>query len=104
MDSTFSDMIKEIFRQSAFVQQCYINGFETTCICSPIGNNFVYTEAGLVDGVNFSLDLQLATLQATPHEGDKVQFRGKFYKIASMETDSANASMKIFLISTSKGA
>lgn len=104
MDDTFKNAIRQIFQQSAFTEVCYINRFETTCICSPIGNNFVYTEAGLVDGVNFSLDLQLATLQATPHEGDKVQFRGKFYKIASMETDSANASMKIFLISTSKGS
>lgn len=104
MDDTFKNAIHEIFQAKEFLEVCYINGFETTCICSPIGNNFVYTEAGLVDGVNFSLDLQIATLQSTPHEGDKVQFRGKFYKIASTEIDSANASMKIYLISQSKGA
>lgn len=104
MYQTFKDMMREIFSNSQFTETCYINGFQTTCICSPIGNNLFYTEAGLVDGVNFCLDLQIATLHQLPKEGDKVIFRNKTYKITSTELDSANVSMKIYLISTSKGA
>ena len=104
MYQTFKDMMKEIFSNSQFTEVCYINGLQTTCICSPIGNNILYTDAGMVDNVNFCLDLQIATLHQIPQEGDKVIFRNKAYKIASTETDSAYASMKIFLISTSKGA
>ena len=36
--------------------------------------------------------------------GFEADDRGQFYKIASTETDSANASMKLYLISLSKGA
>ena len=103
MDSTFKDMVAEIFSDQAFTQDCYINGFRETCIQSSITNDIVYTEAGMVDGVNFTLDLQIAKLHRIPQQGDKVQYRGKFYKIASTETDSANASMKLFLIALSKG-
>ena len=104
MYDCFKDMMKEIFSNSEFTETCYINGFETTCICSPVGNNILYTDSGLVDGVNFCLDLQVATLHQLPQEGDKVIFRQKTYKIASTEMDSAAASMKIYLIALSKGS
>jgi hypothetical protein len=38
-----------------------------------------------------------------PEENDKVQFRNKFYKISHIDTDSAGATIKLFLISLSKG-
>lgn len=104
MDDTFKNLVKQIFNNEAFVQVCYINGFRTKCIQSSIENNLIFTEAGLTDGVNFTLDLQIDTLDRIPNEGDKVEYRGKFYKIASTTTDSANASMKLYLISTSKGS
>ena len=104
MDSTFKDMVKEIFSDQAFTEDVYINGFKEKCIQSSISNDIVYTEAGLSDAVGFSLDLEIAALHRIPEEGDKVQYRGKFYKISSTETDSANASMKLFLIDLSKGA
>ena len=104
MDSTFRDMVAELFSDQTFTEDCYINGFKEKCIQSKIDNNIIYTEAGMVDGVNFTLDLEIATLHRIPEEGDKVQYRSKFYKVASTETDSANASMKLYLISTSKGA
>ena len=104
MDSTFRDMVHQIFECQAFTQICYINGFKTKCIQSSISNNILYTEAGMSDDVDFTLDLELATLDRIPVEGDKVEYRGKFYKIASTDVDSANASMKLFLISQSKGA
>ena len=104
MNSTFKDMVHQIFQCEDFIEDVYINGFKQKCVQSTVTDNLIYTEAGLSNGVNFSLDLQLATLHRIPEEGDKVEYRGKFYKIASTETDSANASMKLFLISTSKGA
>lgn len=103
MDSTFKDLVSQIFSNQAFTEDCYINGFKEKCIQSSISNDIVYTEAGLVDNVGFTLDLEIATLHRIPEENDKVQYRGKFYKVASTETDSANASMKLYLISLSKG-
>lgn len=64
----------------------------------------MYTEAGLVNGVNFTLDLEVDSLDRIPVEGDKVEYNDAFYKVASTEVDSANASMKLYLISLSKGA
>lgn len=104
MDDTFKNMVHQIFQDEAFVDIVYINGFKEKCVQSTINDNLIYTEAGLSNGVNFSLDLEIAALHRIPEEGDKVQYKGKFYKIASTETDSASASMKLFLISTSKGA
>lgn len=104
MDNTFKDMVAEIFSDEAFTEDCYINGFREKCIQSSISNDIFYTEAGMVDGVNFTLDLEVATLHRIPEEGDKVEYRHKFYKIASTVTDSANVSMKLYLISNSKGA
>lgn len=104
MDDTFKDLVKQIFNEDAFTEKVYINGFETKCIQSSISNNIIYTEAGMSDGVNFTLDVQLDTLDRVPAEGDKVEYRDKVYKIASTEVDSANASMKLYLISTSRGA
>ena len=104
MDSTFRDAISQIFSEQAFTQDCYINGIKTKCIQSSISNNILYTEAGMTDDVGFTLDLQIATLDRIPAQGDKLEYRDKVYKIASTEIDSANASMKLYLISPSKGA
>lgn len=104
MDNTFKDMVHQIFESQAFTQNCYINGIATKCIQSSISNNILYTEAGMTDDVNFTLDLQIASLDRIPVEGDKIEYRHKFYKIASTDVDSANASMKLYLISLSKGA
>ena len=104
MYQTFKDAIHDLFAEEDLVETCYIEGFETKCICSLISNNLAYTMAGLQSEQNFTLDLQIASLHSIPKEGQKVIFRNKSYKIASTETDSANASMKLYLISTSKGA
>ena len=104
MDNTFRDLVSQIFSNDAFTEWCYIQGRQTKCIQSSITNNVLYTEAGLSNDANFTLDLEIATLDRIPEEGDKVEYRGKFYKIASTETDSANASMKLYLIALSKGA
>lgn len=104
MYQSFKQMMHDLFSEEDFVQTCYINGFKTKCIVSSIGNNLSFTEAGLQSEQNFTLDLQIATLDSIPQEGQKVIFRDKTYKISSTETDSANASIKLYLIALSRGA
>ena len=38
-----------------------------------------------------------------PEENQRVKFRNKWYKISHIDTDSAAASIKVYLVSTSKG-
>ena len=97
-------MVHQIYQCEDFIEEVFINGYKQKCIQSTVSDNLIYTEAGLSNGVNFSLDLEIATLHRIPEEGDKVIYRNNTYKIASTETDSANASMKLYLISTSKGS
>ena len=104
MDSTFSDMIRSLYDNDTFTEICYIEGFKTKCFCSSISDNLVYTEAGLQSDCNFVLDVMLEKLDHVPEEGDKVIFRNNAYKISSTEIDSAGVCIKLYLISTSKGA
>lgn len=103
MYDTFREMISQIFNEPDFVQFCYIEGRETKCICSSINDGMVFTEAGMVDEVNFTLDIEIATLDRLPKQNDKVVFRQQTYKISHIETDSANCSLKLYLIALSKG-
>lgn len=103
MYDTFKDTIADLFNNPDFVQYCYIEGFKTKCFCSSVGNNIMFTEAGMVDEVNFTLDVQIAKLDRLPQQNDKVIFRNNEYKISHTQTDSADASMKLYLISLSKG-
>lgn len=104
MYQIFKDMVHELFANPQFTETCYIDGFETKCIVSSINNNVAYTMAGLQSEQNFTLDLQIASLHSIPKEGQKIIFRDKSYKISNTEIDSANSSMKIYLIALSKGA
>lgn len=103
MYDIFQQTIADLFNNEDLYQYCYIEGFKTKCFCSPIGDNIAFTNAGMVDEANFTLDVQIATLEHNPIEEDKVFFRQKEYKISHTETDSANASMKLYLIALSKG-
>lgn len=96
--------MSDLFSEEDLVEYCYVNGIKTKCICSSISNNSAYTMAGLQSEQNFTLDLQIATLHSIPQEGQKVIFRNKTYKISSTQTDSANVSIKLYLIAMSKGA
>lgn len=104
MYQTFKDMVHQLFSDLDFTEYCYINGIQYNCIVSKLNNNIMYTEAGVQSEENFTLDLEIAALHQLPKEGDKIIFREKVYKIASTEEDSANASIKLYLIALSKGA
>lgn len=99
----FKEAISQLFQNEDFTEDVYINGFKTKCFCSSISDGIAYTGSGLVDEVNFTLDVQIASLDTFPQQNDKVMFRGKEYKISHVDTDSAEASLKIYLISVSKG-
>ena len=104
MYQAFKDMIRELYDDQQFYQFCYINGFKTKCFVSPITDNLIYSEGGLQDGVNFSIEVNMEKLNQPPKEGDKIIFRQKTYKIASIEIDSVGTCLKLYLISTSTGA
>lgn len=104
MDDTFKTMIESLYQNEAFTEWAYIDGFKTKCFVSSLTDNLVYTEAGLQSDCNFVLDVLIESLPHFPNEGDKVVFREKTYKISSFERDSANVCVKLYLISTSKGA
>lgn len=104
MYDTFREMVKDIFDNEDFTQECYINGFKYKCLVSSMDNGFEYTVAGLVDTVNFTLDIQIADNPTyMPKQNDKIIFRDKVYKVASTDVDSALATIKIYMVSTSRG-
>lgn len=57
---------------------------------------------GVASGENFTLDIKLPVFRM-PKINDRLLFRDKWYKIDTMQIDSANASVKIFIIAQSKG-
>ena len=103
MYQAFKDMVAELFNQPDFVEECYIEGRKYKCICSSVGNGTLFTEAGLVDQCNFALDLELATLDRIPHQNDKIIFRENNYKVSHIDIDSANTTIKVYMIALSKG-
>ena len=52
--------------------------------------------------VYVTLDIKLPVFKM-PKINEKLKFRDHWYKIDSIQTDSANASIKIFIIAQSKG-
>lgn len=57
---------------------------------------------GVASGENFTLDIKLPVFRM-PKINDRIKFRDRWYKIESLQIDSANASVKIFIIAQSKG-
>ena len=101
--SLFDRAISDIFKCPDFLEGCIIDGLVYACICSALDENIIYSDAGRVDDEAFTLDLKLP-LQKKPKIGSLVKFRGEDYKVSYIDTDSANASIKLHLQSTSKGA
>lgn len=98
----FDKMMKDIFGNVDFVQVCKINNRLYTCIKSAITDGIAFTDTGMQNTVNFTLDLQLPISEEIK-QGDTVLFKGKKYKISSTEEDSAGVSLRLFLVSLSMG-
>lgn len=100
--NAFHKMMNDIFNCEDFLEGCFIEDRHHKCIVSPIVDNVSFGEAGLVDEENFTLDIKLP-VSHMPKKNDRVKFRDEWYKINFIEADSANTSLKIHIVSSSKG-
>ena len=102
MENPFQKMINDIFSVEDFLEDVFIESIHYKCIVSPITDNISFSETGLVDEENFTLDIKLPVSHKLK-KNDKVKFRDEWFKINFIEKDSANTSIKIHLVSLSKG-
>ena len=100
--SIFNQFMNDIFDNPDFLEDCWIDNLHYKCIASGISNGITFSEAGLESDQNFTLDLKLP-IKKMPAENQKVKFRNKWYKVSNVDTDSAEASIKVYLIALSKG-
>lgn len=98
----FEKLMSDIFKNEAFLEQCEIDNIKYKCICSSLPDGVVYTQYGQQGMANFSIDLKLP-LKNEIKKNTKVFYRNKFYKVDQIEYDSANTSVKLFLVAMSKG-
>ena len=92
----------DIFKNKDFLEQCKVQNYSYDCIVSSVPEGIVYTEYGQQGMANFTLELKLP-LKEELKKNMKVVFRNKNYKIDYFEFDSANTSVKLYLVSNSKG-
>lgn len=98
----FEKLMTDIFNNKDFLEQCKIGNYNYSCIVSSIPGGVVYTQYGQQNAATFTLDIKLP-MKEELKKNMKVFFRNKNYKVDTFEYDSANTSVKIFLVSTSKG-
>ena len=101
MSSIFQQAISDLFKDENFLESFTIDEVTVPCVCSPILDGVIYSEAGLEKEADFTLDVELP-LSVEIKVNDKLAFRGKTYKVSLLTTDSANASMKIHLLDPSQ--
>ena len=102
MQNPFQKMISDVFNCEDFLEDVFIESIHYKCIVSPITDNISFSEAGLVDEENFTLDIKLP-VSHMPKKNDKVRFRDENFKINFVERDSANTSVKLHIVALSKG-
>ena len=102
MQNPFQKMMSDIFSVEDFLEDVFIESIHYKCIVSPIIDNVSFGEAGLVDEEDFTIDIKLP-ISKMPKKNDKVKFRDENYKINFIERDSANTSLKLHIVSLSKG-
>ena len=102
MQNPFQKMMSDIFKVEDFLEDVFIESIHYKCIVSPITDNISFSDAGLVDEENFTLDIKLP-VSHMPKKNDKVRFRDENFKINFVERDSANTSVKLHIVALSKG-
>ena len=100
--NAFQKMINDIFSVEDFLEDVFIESIHYKCIVSPITDNISFSDTGLVDEENFTLDIKLP-VSKMPKKNEKVKFRDEWYKINFIEKDSANTSLKLHIVALSKG-
>ena len=98
----FQKMMSDIFNCEDFLEDVFVESIHYKCIVSPITDNISFSDAGLVDEENFTLDIKLP-VSHMPKKNDKVRFRDENFKINFVERDSANTSVKLHIVALSKG-
>lgn len=98
----FQKMILDVFNCEDFLEDVFIESIHYKCIVSPITDNVSFSDAGLVDEENFTIDIKLP-VSHMPKKNDKVRFRDENFKINFVERDSANTSVKLHIVALSKG-
>lgn len=96
MNNVFQKAVADIFNCKDFLEPVVIDGQMYHCIASAVNNENVYSNAGLIDEVDFSLSIQLPLPRQIKPDG-KVSFRGVEYRVSRTEIDSAPASIRIYL-------
>ena len=102
MQNPFQKMMSDIFQCSEFLEDVFIESIHYKCIVSPITDNISFSEVGVESEENFTLDI-LLPVSRMPKKNCKVKFRDEWYKINFIEKDSANTSLKLHIVSLSKG-
>lgn len=94
--------MKDVFKNKDFIEYFIYKNNQYECIVSPIvAEQIQFTQYGTQSGENFTLDVKLPLFDQIK-ANEKITFRNKKYKIQHIEIDSANASVKIYLIALSK--
>ena len=95
----FHTAIRDIFAHKDFIEKCSSGGVSYDCICTSQPNEEIFSDAGLVEDITFSLRIMLPCYIKL---NDEVIFRDTTYKVIRILTDSANASVTIDLQDLSK--
>lgn len=92
----------DVFNNKDFLEQCKVGNFTYSCICSSLPQGVVYTDYGQQSMANFTIEIKTPLIEEV-RKNTKVIFRGQQYKVQQLEYDSANTSVKLYLVGMSKG-
>ena len=97
--NAFQKAIDDIFKAQDFLETCYAGDTAYDCICTSQPSSEIFSEAGLVMDIAFSLRIKLPCYIKL---NDEIIFRDTKYKVIRILTDSANTSVTIDLQDLSK--
>ena len=101
MATCFDRMMNDLFNVQDFLETCTINDMTYFCVCSKIDQSEAFTTSGLENEASFTLDFKRSD-NVPLAINVKITFRGVTYKVEKLEPDSANASIKAYLLDLSQ--
>lgn len=69
-----------------------------SCIRSEFSAEEQFTDYGLQEGWDITLDFKVSDFPSLPTEGTEITFNSNIYRIVKVVTDSANLTFKVFLV------
>lgn len=91
----FSRAIEDIFAVPEFTEFLYADSGTITVSSYSSSTDAQHTEFGFDPGESVSVTAKVADWQ--PQRGDKVKFRGKEWKVDTVQTDSHNLTNTVYL-------